>query len=1280
MRKHLFLLLSAVATLLSCHVIAHNQVNFVPNQGQWEGEFQFKAEFNRLVVYGESTGFMYSYSEALAHVHDDHGHHVPDFINRHAFRLKFINANPINFDGKSQKSGYFNYLRGNDPSKWKGHVPIYSDMVAEELYDGINLRAYEEAHAFKYDYHIAPGADPNLIAFEYSGLDNLILKKGKLVLETSVGQLVEYIPVSYQTINGERIEVRCRYSIDGDRIGFEFPDGYDDSIELVIDPVLVGATLSGTSSGSNYGHGATFDMEGNIYTHAISFESAYPTNEGSYQEAYGGGLIDAAISKLTPDGTELIFATFIGGSAAEYPHSTIVNANQEIFVFGKTSSSDFPTTLSAFQTEHGGGNDIFVTGLSADGSEAVGSTYIGGSQDDGFNSVGFGYDNHRGEININPYGDVYVASCSSSEDFPTTPGVAQESKMTGQDGVVFKMSPDLSDMVWSTFVGSDVDDMAYGLRVKDDQSVVVTGAIGGVSLGGNGDGFVTTSGVFQESFNGGENDGFVQILSEDGSTIELSTFVGMDGSDKAMFIDIDSNQDIWLYMDSGSDWVTSDGVYGDGEGNLVVQKLSSDLSSILITSRLAPDGEGNATGTPVAFMVDLCNGVYTSAYGVSSAFTASEDALFETGGFYLAAFAPDMTGLEYGTYYTGNHVDGGTSRFDPQGVVYQGVCSGSGFNTTDDAWATTQPPGWDIGVFKIDFEIETVNAVAGAAGQLSGCAPHTVSFDNFSSGEAEYTWHFGDGQTSNEFEPEHLYPIPGDYLVMLVAHDPMSCNVSDTALIPITVLPEVDFIADFTANIDCETGVLTITDNSEGPADIEYEWAMGDGTILVDESPVYTYDNPGEYDIVLTLRSEACNQEMEATQSVIYLPDVDADFGVGIVDICDSFTIQVGNQTLDGLEYSWYMGDGSIVESTEPLFEYTYDAAGEYDIMLVATNPKTCNLADTAYQTIVLDPPPILNPEISITQAGFCKDLEYQASVSLDGPFSTIQWFVDGADAGVDLTISGNVSQEGDKAVQVIVTDPICEHEFASAVNFTFYEYLGFELPFQLYLCYYQDFLTLDATVEFEEATYIWTPGGSDEPILDVDTPEDYSVEVGYNGCIEVQSTLVNPGNELPLAFEEVICQGQENPVTFQDPFNVVESVIWDSGETSFDIVVYEQGYYPFTALDMFGCTQRDSLLAIARDDEPSVEVPNIFTPNGDGFNDVFQITGEDLVYYDLSIYNRWGTLVFHTDQIYGPWDGSMDETSGDDGGDGVYTYVLRYRDFCDQGDKYETGTVSVTR
>ena len=129
----------------------------------------------------------------------------------------------------------------------------------------------------------------------------------------------------------------------------------DGSRSVVIDPVLVAATYSGGTNNSNYGHCATYDNAGGIYTGARNFGPTYPASVGAFQTAFGGGGTDISLSKYNPDGSEQIWAAYLGGSSGENPHSLITNAAGELIVLGSTNSGDFPITASAFDLEGNNG-------------------------------------------------------------------------------------------------------------------------------------------------------------------------------------------------------------------------------------------------------------------------------------------------------------------------------------------------------------------------------------------------------------------------------------------------------------------------------------------------------------------------------------------------------------------------------------------------------------------------------------------------------------------------------------------------------------------------------------------------------------------------------------------------------------------------------------------------------------------------------------------------------------------------------------------------------------
>ena len=184
-----------------------------------------------------------------------------------------------------------------------------------------------------------------------------------------------------------------------------------------------------------------------------------------------------------------IYSTYLGGSLDELPHSMIVNSANELFIYGTTASSDFPTTPSSFQQKFNGGtnfspsgigvsfpngSDIFVSRLSANGGTLLASTFIGGSGNDGLNvspKLKYNYaDEVRGEIDIDQQNNIYIATCTKSEDFPTKNSF--QINLNGlQEGCVVKMDNQLTSIIWSTYLGGTKDDAIYSLAIDKNDDV-----------------------------------------------------------------------------------------------------------------------------------------------------------------------------------------------------------------------------------------------------------------------------------------------------------------------------------------------------------------------------------------------------------------------------------------------------------------------------------------------------------------------------------------------------------------------------------------------------------------------------------------------------------------------------------------------------------------------------------------------------------------------------------------------------------------------------------------
>lgn len=1332
-----------------------NDLSFVKNKGQWESPVLYKASLGGLnAVFLEKDRFTYLFHSdkdlepLLNHGKKDKLSNLP--VRAHAYQVKFVDALNSKILSQDIRTEYNNYFLGNDPSKWASNVPIYDKIRYESLYTGVHLDAYDVDGYFKYDFIVEAGANAAQIKLNYEGADRLQIKKGDLVIHTSVDQIIEQAPYAYQEINGQRQIVNCQYQLNGNEVSFVFPDGYDAEYELTIDPTVVAATLSGTNGSENFGHSATYDFSGNIYVGAQSFGSGYPTTTGSFQRNFGGGVADIAVSKYNTSGSQLIYASYIGGSGGDLPHSLITDFDGQLYIYGSSESNNYPTTTNAIQRTRGGRVDIVVSILNADGSGLVGSTYIGGNLDDGVNNsnINTSYgDNYRGEIMLDRQRNVYIASNTSSPNFPTTANALDRSYNSlgtnaptpspAQDGVVFKMTNDLSSFYWSTFLGEDGSDTAMALRVDANDNVYVTGTAAGSN-------FPMPAGGVTPNFRGGLSDGYVVKISADGSSILNGTFWGTDQDDNGYFMDLDLDGDVHIYGLSTGTMPITNGVFSTTPGSKqFISSFTSNLNNLVYSTVI---GRGpNSTGTgnftnfdfvPVAFMVDKCENIYFSGYDAIGNLPLTADAISTAGGtFYLGVLDPDATGLSFATYYgMANHVDGGTSRFDKSGVVYQGVCSCTDnvMDTNNNAWARDQAERCDIGVFKIDFDVPTVTAFAAVEPASSGCAPFAVNFDYTGKNGQFFQWDFGNGETSSDENPFTVFNEAGSYEVSLIASNGGACNVQDTFYMVINVLDNTSTLVD-TVICGANDGVLVNVTTTNA----QYFWNDGsiDGTRTIRQEGVFWVD----------VSIAGCTRRDSFI--VAFEPELEYTLGSDF-SFCDVNSAPIDASRSDITSYLWEDG------STDPVRQIVN--SGTYDIYV--ENDKGCNARDTIELQFGTTPQTELGLPDTLCQG----DSRTIAAPNLLGIPVTYTWNT-GSTAD-QIT----VNQTGLYIVQM--ENNGCFFQDTLSVHYT-----EFDLSFD------QDNIscfeacdgagTVLLSGEAPPFDITWD-SGSDLPDRDQLCPGSYGITITDERNCVYESAMVITEPEL-LTFEadvtDVTCAGDENGrIQITDisggtsPFNIsydggssyqTSTILNNISGGNFDLVirdtngceaserffVYEPGFvtvdagpdqrinlgeetelagsvFPLenmlvewleadslecaTCLDspvdptsttpyilsvidsITGCVIEDEVL-IQVDKIRNVYIPNAFSPNGDGKNDIFQIyTGVGVrEILRLKVFDRWGELVWEQDNI-SPFDNKHGWNGifrGKMMNPAVFVYVVEVL-FVDEEVKQYSGDVTLLR
>ena len=831
--------------LLPLHLFS-GELLFHENKGQFPLQVKYKASLNNGALYVEQDQIVFllhdpTQLEALkSSLHgEQHDKHAQEnkrsqtssysLFNSHAFALKWTGANPnCKIRAEEPTAHHYNYFLGKDPAKWAKNIKAFRRLVFENIYPETDLILYQKEDQLKYEFIVKPGGDPQKIQIDYEGIEKLGLDHGRIRISTSVGPLYDQDLYCFQTDDsGNQHEIESSYRIIDQTVQFKLAS-YQLDDTLIVDPVLNFSTFSGSTL-DNWGFTATYDQSGNSYGAGVVFGAGYPATLGAFQSTFAGGNaggfgagyygIDISISKFSADGSTLIYATYLGGTEQEMPHSLIVDQANNLFVFGTTSSNDFPITSSAYDPTYNGGpevivdnvlrflgSDMFITKLSVTGDALLGSTYYGGSSTDGFNDPTQAYglmhnyaDFCRGEIILDAAGDVYIASSTNSADLPIVGGFQSSFGGGGQDGCIAKFNSDLSGIVWSSFLGGAAADGVYGLQSNSAFELYVTGGTRSSSLS-------TPSAAM--GVPAGDVDGFVAKVSNDGSSLEALSYLGSAAYDQGYYVQIDDQDKIFVYGQTEGNLPVSAGVFANPNSGQFIHKYSSDLTTLEL-STVVGSGSGTTDIVPTAFLVNYCGQIYISGWGgnvnywygggSTNGMPISADAHqagTDGSDFYLMVLERDMAALNYATYFGSNtaaeHVDGGTSRFDKNGVVYQAVCAACGnttaFPTTTGAYAETMnSPNCNMAVFK--FDASSLTAGISTLNDTNACAGEQIVFFNSSNGGTNYEWTFHDGTVSLDQSPSKTYTEVGDWPVRLVVFDPTKCPASDTTYMTIHVAP-----------------------------------------------------------------------------------------------------------------------------------------------------------------------------------------------------------------------------------------------------------------------------------------------------------------------------------------------------------------------------------------------------------------------------------------------------------------------------------------------------------
>ena len=590
---------------------------FEDNRGQTVGPVPF-------VAHGHDCQFLISTNESRLILCKTDA--ISGEISSCAVRMQFVNANAqAQVRGDAEQSGKINYLIGNDPVQWRTGIATFAQVRVEQLYPGINLVYYGNQQRLEYDFTIAPHANPEQIAIQFTGVDKISVgPQGELILTIGKDEICQPKPLFYQSVDGMREEISGGYKIvDARTVTFDIGN-YDRNLPLVIDPILSYSTYFGGNYGTTAWSVAINTNDGSIYVAGQTFSTQFtnwPVPPGAYQTNYHGGKYagDAFVARFGNLGTNLIYFTYLGGSGNDRATSIAVDNSSNAYVTGYTDSTDFPATgipgLPSSTNISGTLNpklgaypvDAFVAELNSSGSNLVYSAYLGGSGMDGGNGIA-----------VDSSNNVYVTGFTYSANFPTTTNALQKHlacpsppppyNTFNANSFIAKIGPGGSSLVYSTYFGGTNFDEGEGIAVDNSNCVYVTGFTASMNF--------PNLNAFQPYLNGWTN-AFVAKFDSTGTNLVCSTFLGGTNSDVANSIAVDGLGNAYV-----TGWTTSPNFPNNDTGlTNLYNGLTNNLygSAPIVTNAFLTQIQWNGTTAAIGYSVVFggTNASIDIGYGVA---------------------------------------------------------------------------------------------------------------------------------------------------------------------------------------------------------------------------------------------------------------------------------------------------------------------------------------------------------------------------------------------------------------------------------------------------------------------------------------------------------------------------------------------------------------------------------------------------------------------------------------------------------------------------------------
>ncbi len=976
-----------------------NDGYFIENQGQWNHKVLFLAKLKNVNVWITQEGIVYDFFQNTHKISSEDFEKPLKFQKTlferkgHVVECKFLNnSSRFKVQALEPLTTVHHYYLGKDPQKWKTNVKLYKEIYLQQIYEGIDFRAYFQNGQFRYDFIVHPFANYQQIALQILGTDKLTLENQEPVFFTSLGKIYQK---DLQVLQ-EKQKIQAEWKLEKNILRYVIPD-YDKSKTVIIDPLLWSTFIHSTTGNDEKVTSMTRDKNFNpIITGYTTAQNLFPTTLGAYtNSSTASGMRDIFVMKLNTNTSIPIFSAFIGGDDQDIAWDIITDTSStssNIYITGETKSVNLPSTAGAYSPNPdiniSTKSDIFIASLSSDGSSLLALTYYGGSETD----VAYAMDRQSN-------GNIVITGVTSSVNLPMTLGTYSPSPNTNlntNNVFVAIFNANLSSLNAATYIGGSTGENAYAITISYSDQVIIAGEAKSVD-------FPTIAGAHSTTSAGG-NDAFASIFSSDLTTLQASTYFG--GSAHEAILDISLQQSSFLATGYTSAFSTTfpttpscyDSTHNGGkDAFLAVFGIPPGHGNcnLLYSTYLGGslDEEGSAVHFTTFFNIYVCGYTKSSNFPTINAFdsTINDSPMNTSWDAFIMKFPGFMPTIpDFSTFMGGSNND---LAYDivaiRENFIFVGETQSSDYPVTTGAYQPLYNS--QIEGFVTKFGICNLANLGISANPQAVCPGQSIQL-NASNGFASYQWTGPNGFSSTDQNPiiNNATPAMTGYYKLTATQ---GCTVTDSVYV--WVLSDPPSVNDTT--ICPGNSVQYLFSSVPGANYVWYNQPTGGNPISVginfQTSPLFT-----DTTFYVEIASTNCTTARDTVHIFIVNPNITSIVQSSPITVCRGNNFTVNGNTPNATTHLWY----SQASGGTPLFNgnnFTINNLQNTITYYVEAIVSGCTTQRIAFQ-IQVPQPDDPNP-VNLT---ICSGQDVTININYNG--GTIHWF--DAPAGGNLLHQGN--------------------------------------------------------------------------------------------------------------------------------------------------------------------------------------------------------------------------------------------------------------------------------